>query len=453
MAERRDRWREPRVPHVVIAGAGFAGLYAARALARHPLRITVVDRNNYHLFSPLVYQVATAALSPGEVAQPIRSLLRRHRNIRVVMAHVERVDVAAQHVVLAQVPGADGLTESETDLAYDYLIVAAGAGHAYFGHDEWATLAPGLKSIDDALEIRRRILSAFEAAEREQDPLARSALLTFVIVGGGPTGVELAGAIAEIGRRTLTGEFRTIDPSHSRVVLLEGGPRLLPVFPETLSASAKRQLEDLGVEVRTGAMVTGVTAQGVVAGETFLPAGTVLWAAGVAAAPLAHSLGAPLDRAGRVLVEPDLTVPGRPEVYVAGDMAAFVHQPGLGGAPVPGVAQAAIQQGRHAAANIWRTVQGRPRIAFRYVDPGNMATIGRSSAVAFLPALRMQLTGFIAWVAWLTVHLFWLIGLENRLLVLVRWAWAYLTHRRGSRLITGTAGLSRAAPPAALSAQ
>jgi len=419
------------VPHVVIVGGGFGGLYAARALARHAVRITVVDRHNYHIFSPLAYQVATAALSPGEIAQPIRSLLRRHRNVNVVMAAVVGIDLETRRVQLR--------SDSPSDLAYDYLILAAGARHAYFGHDEWAAVAPGLKTIDDALEIRRRILSAYEAAEREQDPAARSALLTFVLVGGGPTGVELAGAIGEIARHTLRDEYRSIDPASSRILLLEAGPRLLPSFPESLSASAQRQLETLGVEVRTGALVTGITPEGVQVGDETISSRTALWAAGVEASPLAQTLGAPLDRSGRVLVASDLTVPEHPEAYVIGDLAAFLHQPGWQGKALPGVAQVAIQQGKVAAANVWRSIQGESRQPFRFVDPGSTATIGRAAAVAFFPSIGLKLSGFIAWMAWLMVHLFWLIGFDNRLLVLVRWAWAYFSHRRGARLITGGA--------------
>ncbi|HEU5314999.1 MAG TPA: NAD(P)/FAD-dependent oxidoreductase, partial [Chloroflexota bacterium] len=356
-------------PHVVIVGGGFAGLYAARRLGGRPVRVTLVDRQNYHLFSPLLYQVATAALSPGEIAQPIRSLLREHANVRVLMADVTGIDVDAKRVRLAREVGEDWLE-------YDYLILAAGARHAYFGHDEWAAHAPGLKTIDDALEIRRRFLRAYEAAEAETDRTARDAWLTFVIVGGGPTGVELAGTMAEIAHRTLRREFRSIDPSASRILLLEGGPRVLPAFPESLSESARRQLERLGVEVRTGTLATEVDAAGVRVGDERIEARTVFWAAGVAASPLAQDLGATLDRAGRVVVEPDLSVPGHPEVCVVGDLAAFTHQPGLKGAPLPGVAQVAIQQGKAAGDNVWRRVQGEPTVAFRYFEPGNMATIG-----------------------------------------------------------------------------
>ncbi|HLH26261.1 MAG TPA: FAD-dependent oxidoreductase [Chloroflexota bacterium] len=412
--------RQAGAPRVVIVGGGFGGLYAARALASAPVQITLVDQRNYHLFQPLLYQVATAALSPGNIAQPIRMLLRRHRNVRVLQARATGIDLARRRVQLA-----DGA------LDYDYLILAAGARHSYFGHDEWAPLAPGLKSLDDALEIRRRILSAFEEAERATDPQVRQALLTFVIVGGGPTGVEMAGAIAEIARHTVVGEFRSIDPSRARVILLEGLPRILAAFPEDLSASAERALRSLGVEVRTGAIVTNITPDAVYVGDEKIPTRTALWAAGVAASPLGRSLNVPLDRSGRVLVEPDLTVPGHPEVYVIGDLAAFTHQ---GDKPLPGVAQVAIQEGQAAAANIRRTLAGKPRKPFHYVDRGNLATIGRGAAVADIEG--RHLTGHTAWLVWLFVHILYLIGFEKRLLVLVQWARSYLTYDRGVRLIT-----------------
>jgi NADH:ubiquinone reductase (H+-translocating) len=410
-------------PRVVIVGGGFGGIYAARALARHPVRVTVLDRLNYHLFQPLLYQVATAALSPGEIAQPIRAILRRYRNVDVVLGEVTRVDLAGRRVFLGEAP-----------VPYDYLILAPGASHSYFGHDEWAALAPGLKRIDDALEIRRRILFAYEQAEREPDPAVRSALLTFVVVGAGPTGVELAGAIAEIARETLVQDFRHIDPAQSRILLLEAGPRVLPTFPDDLSRRAAGQLRDLGVEVRTGAQVTGITPREVRIGQEgeTIPTRTALWAAGVQASPLLRSLDLPLDRSGRVAVEPDLTLLGHPEVSVIGDVALFTHQ---GGKPLPGVAQVAIQQGKAAAENIWRDVQGLPRRPFRYRDLGNMATIGRKAAVADLG--RVRLWGLPAWVLWLVVHIYWLIGFDNRLLVITRWALSYFTHSRGARLITG----------------
>jgi NADH dehydrogenase len=410
-----------RPPHVVIVGAGFGGLHAARALARHPVRITVVDRHNYHLFQPLLYQVATAALSPGDIAHPIRSLLRRYRNVRVALAEATGIDLAGRRVRL-----------DDGELSYDFLVLATGARHSYFGHDEWEPYAPGLKTIDDALEIRRRILCAYEAAEWETDEARRRALLTFVIVGGGPTGVELAGAIAEIARLTLQHDFREIDPAQSRVILLEGLDRILPAFPPDLSASAEAQLRKLGVEVRTKAMVTCITPEAVHVGGEVIPTFTTLWAAGVAASPLARSLGVPLDRAGRVAVEPDLTLPGHPEVYVIGDLALFTHQTGR---PLPGVAPVAIQQGRAAAENIWRSITGRPRRPFRYVHRGNLATIGRAAAVADFG--RIHLSGFLAWLVWLAVHIFNLIGFDNRLLVLIQWMWSYFTYKRGARLITG----------------
>lgn len=405
-------------PQVVIVGGGFGGLYAAKALSRAPVDVTVVDRRNHHVFQPLLYQVATAGLSAIDIGEPIRRILRRSRNTTVLLGEV--VDVSAEEVVLA----------SGEAIRFDYLVVAAGATHSYFGRDEWAEHAPGLKSIEDALDIRRRILSAFEEAELEPDPERRRALLTFVIVGAGPTGAELAGAVAELARHTLEGDFRRFRTSDARILLVEAGDAVVPGYPPSLSAKARRQLERLGVEVRTGSMVTAVSAEGVEAGGERIEARTVLWAAGVAASPLGAALGAPLDRAGRVRVEADLTVPGRPKVFVAGDLAA-VNQDGR---PVPGVAPAAIQMGRHAAASIRRMVEdGEAPLPFRYVDKGSMATLGRSAAVAQIRGLR--LSGFPAWVAWLTVHIFFLIGFRNRLVVLFEWAKAYLTYGRSARLI------------------
>jgi NADH dehydrogenase len=409
------------LPHVVIVGGGFGGLHAARALGHHPVQVTLLDRQNYHLFQPLLYQVAAAALSPGDVAEPIRAILRKHPNVRVLLGDVTAVDPERGRVRLAE----------GQEVGYDYLILAAGARHSYFGHDEWEPLAPGLKTVEDALEIRRRILLAFELAEQEENPTARQALLTFVVVGGGPTGVELAGSIAEIACCTVARDFRAIDPTQARVILLEGGPRILPAYPPDLSASAERALRKLGVDVRTNAMVTAITPEAVHVGEERIAARTALWAAGMAASPLGRSLGVPLDRAGRVLVEPDLTVPGYPEVYAIGDLASFSHQHGR---PLPGVAQVAIQQGKAAAGNVWRSVQGQPRRPFRYADPGNMATIGRAAAVAELGPLH--LTGLVAWLAWAFVHIYNLIGFDNRALVLLQWAWSYATYRRGARLIT-----------------
>jgi len=435
-------------PHVVILGGGFGGLYAARALRRAPVRVTLIDRRNHHLFQPLLYQVATAALNPSDIAQPIRRILRKQRNATVMLAEVPAIDVAGRRVILA-----------EDEVAYDYLIVATGATHSYFGHDAWGRFAPGLKSIEDALAIRRHVLLAYEAAEREIDPSRRQAWLTFVIVGGGPTGVELAGALGEISRHVLARDFRRIDPGSARIVLIEGGPRLLPAFPPDLSASAARQIARLGVEVRTGAPVTAIDEDGVTlgggesaagtaggpamggratgggaGGERRIAARTVLWAAGVAASPLARSLGAPLDRAGRVPVAPDLTVPGAPGVFVIGDLASLQQD----GRPIPGVAPAAIQMGRHAARNIVRAVRGKPLRPFRYRDKGSLATIGRAAGVADFG--RVRLSGIVAWLAWLFVHIFFLIGFRNRFLVLFEWAWTYATYERGARLITGEMG-------------
>jgi NADH dehydrogenase len=412
------------MPHVVIVGAGFAGLYAARALRRAPARVTIVDRRNHHLFLPLLYQVATAGLNPSDIAAPIRRVLRRQPNTQVRLGEVRRVLPDERAIELA-----DG-----TRLAFDILLLAAGSTVSYFGHDAWSRHAPPLLSIEDALEIRERLLLAYEKAEWELDPRRRAALMTIVVVGGGPTGVELAGAVAEMTRRTMWGDFRSIDPRGSRVVLLEAGPRVLEAFPPDLSAKGQKSLRRLGVEVRTSTMVTGVDAGGVQAGDERIEAGTVMWAAGVAASPLAQSLGAPLHR-GRVLVEPDLTVPGHPHIYVAGDLAAVR----AGQRFVPWLAPAAIQQGRHAAGNIVRHLRGRQRLPFRYLDRGTLATIGRSAAVADFG--RLKLSGFIAWVAWLMVHIFFLIGFRNRLIVLFQWAWAYWTWDRGARLVTS-------APPA-----
>jgi NADH dehydrogenase len=409
------------LPHVVIVGGGFGGLQAARALARAPVRVTLVDRRNHHLFQPLLYQVATAALNPADIAAPIRRVLRRQRNARVILGTVRAVEPAERKVLL----------EDGGEIAYDRLVLATGATHSYFGHDEWAAAAPGLKTIEDALEIRRRVLLAFEAAEREDDPERRRAFLTFVVVGGGPTGVELAGALAEVARHALARDFRRIDPRAARIVLVEAADRLLGAFPPQLSESARRQLERLGVTVRLGAKVTAIDRAGVSLGEERLAARTVLWAAGVAASPLARSLGAPLDRAGRVKVRPDLTVPGHEEIFVIGDLAALEQE----GKLIPGVAPAAIQEGEHAARNILRALRGEPLAPFRYRDKGSLATIGRAAAVAEIG--RFELTGVLAWLAWLAIHIFFLIGFRNRAIVLFQWAWAYLTYDRGARLITG----------------
>jgi NADH dehydrogenase len=407
-------------PEVVIVGGGFGGLYAARALRGARVHVTIVDRRNHHLFQPLLYQVATAALNPADIAAPIRSVFRGARNVSVLLAEATGVDVAAKKLLLA-----DGA------LPYDYLILATGATHAYFGHDEWAPFAPSLKTIEDALDIRRRVLLAYEMAER--DPEHRREWLTFVIIGGGPTGVELAGALAEISRQALSREFQHIDPSHARIILIEGMTRVLPTYPEDLSVKARAQLEHLGVDVWTGARVTGIDPTGVVLGDERILARTVVWAAGVAASPLAKSLGAPLDRAGRVRVDPTLALPGRNDVYVVGDLATVAQD----GEPVPGVAPAAIQMGRHAARNIMRAIAGLPAEPFRYRDKGSFATIGRGKAVGVL-AGGLKLSGFPAWVAWLAIHIFFLIGFRNRVLVLFQWAYSYVTFRRGARLITGT---------------
>jgi NADH:ubiquinone reductase (H+-translocating) len=407
-------------PHVVIVGGGFGGLAAARALARAPVHVTLLDRHNHHLFQPLLYQVATAGLSPAEIASPIRRILSDQRNVTVLLAEATAVDPEAKRVRLT-----DG------DLSYDQLILATGATHSYFGRDDWSMHAPGLKTLDDALEIRDRVLLAFEKAEREEDAERRRQWLTLVVVGGGPTGVEMAGALAEIARHTLPGDFRHIDPTSARVVLVEAGPRVLPAYPADLSESARAQLEALGVHVWTGAAVTAVDAEGVQMGADRLAARTVVWAAGVEASPLARSFGVPLDRAGRVRVDPDLSVPGRPDIFVIGDLAAVESD----GQAVPGVAPAAIQMGRHAAANILRRLRGEPTAAFRYRDKGSLATVGRSRAVAVIG--RLKLSGFFAWVAWLFVHIVFLIGFRNRFVVLFTWMWAYLTYERSARLIVG----------------
>jgi NADH dehydrogenase len=419
-------------PHVVILGGGFGGLYAAFGLRRAPVRVTLVDRRNHHLFQPLLYQVATAALSPGDIAQPIRHVLRDATNVSVVLAEATAVDVAGRRLLLA-----DG------EIAYDYLVLAAGASHAYFGHEEWRAHAPGLKTIEDALEIRRRVLLAFEAAEREPDEARRRGLLTFVIVGGGPTGVELAGALAEIARDALAHEYRAIDPATARILLIESGPRVLAGFSEASSRAAARALERRGVEVRTGTTVTRIGPGIVEAGPLVIPAETVLWAAGVTAGSLGRTLGVPLDRVGRVLVEPDLSIPGHPEVFVIGDLAAFLHD----GPPLPGMAPVAIQMGRHVAATIRRALRGEPARRFRYLDKGIMATIGRNAAV--VERGRFRLSGLVGWLAWVMVHIFFLIGFRNRLLVMTEWAWAYATFNRGVRLITGDTRLATRRQPAA----
>ena len=407
---------------VVVVGAGFGGLAAIKALRHAPASLTVIDRQNYHLFQPLLYQVATASLNPSDISSPIRRIIRHQKNAEVMLADVTGFDLERKCVILA-----DG------EVPYDSLIIATGATHSYFGHDEWEEIAPGLKSIEDALEIRRKMLLAFEVAEREQDAKIRDEWMTFVVVGGGPTGVELAGTFREVARMTLARDFRHIDPRNARVVLVQAEPRVLPPYAEELSESATKQLEALGVEVRTDAKVTGIDREGVWIGDERILARTVLWAAGVAASPLGRSLGVPLDRAGRVVVEPDLTIPGHPDVYVVGDLAHFDQD----GKPVPGVAPAAAQMGKHAARNVSLTLRGRPREPFRYVDKGSMATIGRGAAVAQIG--RFKVSGVLAWLLWLFVHIFFLIGFRNRVVVMLEWAWSYFSYDRGARLITGRA--------------
>ena len=421
-------------PHVVVIGGGFAGLSACRVLRNTNCRVTLLDRRNHHVFQPLLYQVATATLSPGDIAAPIRWILRKARNIRVLLAEATRVDVDARQVHLS-----DG-----APIDYDFLIVGTGASHTYFGHGEWAAHAPGLKTLEEALEMRRRVLLAFERAERESDPSTHATvrslgagparqreLLTFVLVGGGPTGVELAGTLAEIARQTLRDEFRSIDTSAARIVLVEAGPTILATFPEDLRDAARRALQRLRVDVRENAMVTGVDAHGVWLGSERLDAGTVLWAAGVAASPIVQTLGAPLDRTGRVIVEADLSMPRHPEVFVVGDAALFLHQPG---GPLPGVAQVAIQSAAHAARNILAVQRGGTTTGFRYRNYGNMAIVGRLSAICDLG--RWHVSGPIAWLMWLFLHIFKLIGFRNRISVMLQWALAYVTFQRSVRLIT-----------------
>ncbi len=406
-------------PHVVILGGGFAGLYAARRLRDAAVRLTLVDRRNHHLFQPMLYQVATAALNPADISAPIRSVLRKQKNTDVLLGEACAIDVSARTVQLS-----DGGT-----LAYDYLIVATGAHHSYFGHDEWEPLAPGLKSLGDALEIRRRVLLAFERAERETDPVRRHAFLTFVIVGGGPTGVEMAGAVAEIRRYALSRDFRHIDSREATVMLLEGGRRLLATYPAELGDAAKAQLRKLGVEVRTETMVTDIKPGVVTAAGWTIPTQTVIWAAGNKASPLLKTLGAPLDNVGRVTVEPDCTIPGHPEVFVLGDAAAFVQDGHL----LPGTCPVAIQMGQYAAHAIQGDLAHRPRRAFRYWDKGQLAVVGRGQAVADI--WKLHFSGFLAWLTWIFVHIAYLIGFRNRVLVLIQWAWSYFTFGRGARII------------------
>ncbi len=412
-------------PHLVIVGGGFAGLYLAKGLRGAPVRITVVDRHNHHLFQPMLYQVATAALNPADIAAPIRSILRRSSNTTVVLGDVARIDPAAQQLHLA-----DG-----SQLAYDYLALAPGARHSYFGHPEWEPLAPGLKNLDDALEVRRRVLLAFERAEREPDPIVRQQMLTFVVVGGGPTGVEVAGALAEVRRHALARDFRHVDPTDASVLLLEGGPRILSAYPPELSVKAKGVLRSLGVDVREHTLVTAIHPDAVEASGWRIPTTTVVWAAGNAAAPLLQSLGAPLDRQGRVVVAADCTVPGHPEIMVLGDAAFHQH---AGAPPVPATCPAAIQMGQYAARALRARLAGQEPKPFRFLDKGQLAVIGRGQAVADLG--RLHFGGAVAWLIWIFLHVAYLIGFRNRVLVLIQWAWSYVTYARGARLITGETG-------------
>jgi NADH dehydrogenase len=407
-------------PHVVIVGAGFGGLEAAKLLTKEPVRMTVIDRTNHHLFQPLLYEVATAALSPADIAAPIRGILGRCKNTEVILGEVKSVNVEAKTVNLG-----------DQEISYDYLILATGSRHSYFGHDEWERLAPGLKSLEDAVEIRRRLLLAFEYAEKMTDEAAKKAAMTFVIIGGGPTGVEMAGAIAEIARYTLDKDFKHIDPSSARVVLVEGDERIISGFPADLSAKAMAQLKDLGVEVRTGIHAKNLTEAGLEVGDEFIPCRLKIWAAGNVASFVGKTMGVPTDKGGRVIVNEDLTIPGHPEVQVIGDLASFTHQ---GGKPLPGVSPVAMQQGRHAARNIVAMIESRKTKRFRYWDKGSMATIGRNKAVADLNFIR--LSGKPAWLVWLFVHIIFLVGFRNRIAVLMQWAWAYVTFNKGARLIT-----------------
>jgi len=415
-------------PHVVVIGGGFGGLNAAKHLAHADVRVTLIDRRNHHLFQPLLYQVATAALAPADIAYPIRGVLAKFPNVRVLLGEVTAIDVAKRTVTL-----------DAGELHYDYLVVATGATHSYFGKDQWAALAPGLKSVEDALEIRRRIFLAYEAAERESDPVAQREWLTFAVVGGGPTGVELAGALGEIGLHTLAKDFRMIDPTSLRVLLFEGKDRVLGTYPEKLSEAAKQSLERRHVSVRVNTLVTAIDDRSVTVkgpnGEERVGTRTVLWAAGVKASPLAQSLGAPLDRSGRVIVEPDLSIPGHPEVFVIGDLAKMMSD----GVEVPGVAQGALQGGVHVARIIASEARGRPqRKPFHYHDKGNMATIGRAEAV--IATKHFAKHGLLAWMLWWVVHIFFLVGFRNRVFMMFHWAWSWLTYQRGSRLITGDVG-------------
>jgi NADH:ubiquinone reductase (H+-translocating) len=412
---------ENKAPHVVIVGGGFGGLATARALKRADVRITLIDRTNHHLFQPLLYQVAMAGLSPADIAAPIRSILHKQKNVNVLLDEVTDVDLA-KHLI----------TLRDEQLDYDYLVLATGGRTSYFGHDEWEKFAPGLKDLDDAVEIRRRVLLAFEAAEKEKDAAKRHQLLTFIVVGGGPTGVELAGAVAELARFVLDSDFRSINPKEAEIILLEGGPRILPSFAEDLSKSATEQLENLGVKVRLNAQATNIDDTGVYLGDEIIKSATVIWGAGVRATALTTKLGVPLDRAGRVILEPDLTLPNYHNAFAIGDMTCFLHQ---GGKPLPGVSPVAIQMGECVAKNIKLDLERKPYETFSYRDKGSMATIGRSAAIAQKGDIHLD--GFVAWLAWLLVHIFFLIGFRNRFVVLFNWAWSYFTYQRGARLITG----------------
>jgi NADH dehydrogenase len=411
----------PNMPRVVIVGGGFGGLSVAKGLARQPVEVTLIDRNNHHLFQPLLYQVATAGLSPADIASPIRHILNGQRNVRVMLAEATDIDIARKEVIA-----------DDRRIPYDYLVLATGARHAYFGRDDWADYAPGLKSIDDATYLRRRILLAFERAENEDRPDERRSLMTFVVVGGGPTGVEMAGAIAELAKRALASDFRSIDSRCARIVLVEAAPRVLTPFAPALSEAARRSLQQLGVDVRLGEAVSDCSCEGVRVGKDFIPTRTIIWAAGVMASPAGRWLGAETDRAGRVMVRPDLTVPGHPDIFVIGDTASV---PGPNGVPLPGIAPVAKQQGQYVAKALAARIRGSEAPAFCYRDFGSLATIGRKRAIAEIG--RLRLSGLPAWLLWSAAHIYFLIGFRNRFTVALNWAWSYVTFQRGSRLITG----------------
>jgi NADH:ubiquinone reductase (H+-translocating) len=417
----KDKSHAIERPRVVIVGAGFGGLTAAKALAKTPVDITVVDQRNYHLFQPLLYQVATAALSPADIASPIRTILRGQRNTSVMLAKITGIDISAREVMTG-----------DRRVSFDYLVLATGARHAYFGHDDWEAFAKGIKTIDDATGLRRKILLAFEKAEFEADPEERRCLLTFAVIGGGATGVEMAGAMAELARKALATDFRSIDPTHARILLIEAGPRLLLVFEERLSEAARHSLEELGVEVRLSTVVTGCDEDGVTTGDQRIETRTIVWAAGVQASPAGHWLGAEVDRAGRVMVMPDLSVPKHPNIFVIGDTA---HVLDMSGKPLPGVAPVAKQEGKAVAEVIRGRIEGRPVAPFCYRDPGSLATIGRKKAA--VQFRRIRLSGYLAWWLWCLAHIYFLIGFRNRLVVAMNWAWTYVTSQRGTRLITG----------------